>query len=271
MTPVREATFSVASYNIHGCRGAGRKPDPARVAQVIRELECDVVGLQEVDSRNRPQAHSMQLDYLAAEAGMQAVAGATILRHDGDYGNALLTRLPVINVRRHDFSFRRREPRGALDVDLDLHGATARVLVTHLGLNPKERRFQVQKLLELLSMTNGDELAVVLGDINEWLPISRPLRWLHGLLGKPPWQRTFPVWFPLFALDRVWVRPCSAIVRVGVHRSENSRKASDHFPIKACLKIRDTMSLQNAARSDCDAVAVAFPGQIPAERRSRLG
>jgi endonuclease/exonuclease/phosphatase family metal-dependent hydrolase len=29
----------------------------------------------------------------------------------------------------------------------------------------------------------------------------------------------------------------SAIVRVGAHRSEVSRKASDHFPIKAYLSI----------------------------------
>lgn len=228
--------FSVASYNIHKCVGADFRRDPSRVAQVIRELECDVVGLQEVDSRDSPHAHSMQLDYLAAETAMQGIAGATILRHDGDYGNALLTRLPVSEVRRHDFSFRRREPRGALDVDLELNGDTLRVLVTHLGLNPGERRFQVKKLLQLLSHADREQLVVVLGDINEWLPISRPLRWLHGLLGKPPWQRTFPVWLPLLALDRVWVRPKSAIVKIGAHRSQAARRASDHFPIKACLK-----------------------------------
>jgi endonuclease/exonuclease/phosphatase family metal-dependent hydrolase len=234
------ANFSVASYNIHGCKGSDRRREPARVAQVIRELACDVVGLQEVDSRNGPHAHSMQLDYLARETAMQAIAGATILRHDGDYGNALLTRLPVLAVRRHDFTFHKREPRGALDVDLDLKGKTARVLVTHLGLNPKERRFQVQKLMRLLARVEREQLTVVLGDINEWLPISRPLRWLHGLLGKPPWQRTFPVWCPLFALDRVWVRPRSAIVQISSHRSEASRKASDHFPIKACLSMETT-------------------------------
>ncbi|HET6756639.1 MAG TPA: endonuclease/exonuclease/phosphatase family protein [Burkholderiales bacterium] len=229
--------FSVASYNIHQCVGTDFRRDPARVAEVIRELECDVVGLQEVDSRDGPHMHSMQLDYLASETGMQGIAGATILRHEGHYGNAVLTSLPVLDVRRHDFSFLRREPRGALDVDLDLRGRVVRVLVTHLGLNPKERRFQVKKLLHLVAQSDRERLVIVLGDINEWLPISRPLRWLHGLLGKPPWQRTFPVWCPVFALDRVWVKPMSAIVRVGAHRSEVSRKASDHFPIKAYLSI----------------------------------
>ncbi len=65
-----------------------------------------------------------------------------------------------------------------------------------------------------------DQPVVVLGDINEWLPLSRPLRWLHGLLGKPPWQRTFPVWAPMFALDRVWVRPRGSLLSFSVHRTD---------------------------------------------------
>ena len=65
----------------------------------------------------------MQLEYLAAATGMQSVAGTTIIRHDRDYGNALLTRRKILDVRRHDLSFRRFEPRGALEVDLDVAGA----------------------------------------------------------------------------------------------------------------------------------------------------
>jgi endonuclease/exonuclease/phosphatase family metal-dependent hydrolase len=226
----------IASYNIHRCLGLDGRCDPARTAHVIRELDCDIVGLQEVDSRRGAREDSMQLEYLARMTGMQAIPGATILRHDGDYGNALLTRRPVLAVRRHDFSFRKREPRGALDVDLQLGENRVQVIVTHLGLRPAERRFQVKQLLELLLGCAGDHLIVVLGDINEWLPLSRPLRWLHGLLGRPPSQRTFPVWLPVFALDRVWVRPCDALRELRVHRSPLARTASDHYPIKALIE-----------------------------------
>ena len=93
-----------------------------------------------------------------------------------------------------------------------------RVFVMHLGLLPSERRFQMRKVLQILREIPMDQPVVVLGDINEWLPISRPLRWLHGLLGKPPWQRTFPVWAPMFALDRVWVRPRGSLLSFSVHR-----------------------------------------------------
>lgn len=230
-------SFAVASYNIHQCVGTDGRRDAERIAAVIRDLDCDAIGLQEVDSCAGPHADSMQLEYLARATGMGALAGPTILRHDGDYGNALLTRRPVLAVRRHDISFASREPRGALDVDLDIDGHRVRVIVTHLGLRPAERRYQVRLLLKLLHPGEPGEAVVALGDINEWLPIGRPLRWLHGLLGSPPSQRTFPTWFPLFALDRVWVRPRTSLIDVRTHAGAVARVASDHYPLKAIISL----------------------------------
>lgn len=225
----------VGSYNIHRCIGTDGRGDVSRVAAVIKEMGCDTIGLQEVDSRPGVQSDSRQLEFLATATGMQAVAGATIIRHDRDYGNALLTRRKILDVRRHDLSFRRFEPRGALEVDLDVAGQCIRVFVMHLGLLPAERRFQMRKVLEVLRAMPMDQPVVVVGDINEWLPLGRPLRWLHGLLGTPPWQRTFPVYAPMFALDRVWVRPRGSLLQFSVHRSKLSRYASDHFPVKAVV------------------------------------
>jgi endonuclease/exonuclease/phosphatase family metal-dependent hydrolase len=225
----------IGSYNIHRCVGTDRQRNVSRVADVIREMGCDTVGLQEVDSRPGLRSDSMQLEYLATATGMQAVAGSTIIKHDRDYGNALLTRRKILDVRRHDLSYRRYEPRGALEVDIDVAGTCVRVFVLHLGLLPIERRFQMRKVLELLRAMPRDQLVVVLGDVNEWLPIGRPLRWLHSLLGTPPWQRTFPVYAPMFALDRVWVRPRGSLLQFSVHRSKLSRRASDHFPVKAVV------------------------------------
>ena len=229
------ALLRIASYNIHRCIGTDLRRDVARVARVIRELRCDTVGLQEVDSRPGKHSDSMQLEFLASATAMQAVPGATIIRHERHYGNALLTRRKILDVKRHDLSFKRREPRGALEVDLDVEGVAACVFVMHLGLRTAERRFQVQKILELLRAIPMDQPVIVLGDLNEWLPLSRPLRWLHELLGKPPWERSFPVWAPMFALDRVWVRPRGSLLKFGVHRSAAARRASDHYPVKATV------------------------------------
>jgi endonuclease/exonuclease/phosphatase family metal-dependent hydrolase len=223
----------IASYNIHRCVGTDMRCDVERVATVIRELGCDTIGLQEVDSQPSERSDSMQLEYLATATGMQQVAGTTLIRHDREYGNGLLTRRKILDVKRHDLSYGRYEPRGALEVDLDVQGHVIRVFVMHLGLLPSERSYQMRKVLETLRQIPSDQPVVVLGDINEWMPLGRPLRWLHTLLGKPPWQRTFPVWAPMFALDRVWVRPVGSLLDFRVHRSPVARRASDHFPVTA--------------------------------------
>jgi len=233
--PAPHEPLRIGSYNIHKCIGSDGRCNVQRVAQVIGELDCDTVGLQEVDSRPGPHSDSRQLEFLAQATDMQGVAGATIIRHDRSYGNALLTRRKILDVRQHDLSFRRFEPRGALEVDLDVAGNCTRVFVMHLGLLPFERRYQMRIVLKRLREMPVDQPVVVLGDINEWLPISRPLRWLHGLLGTPPRQRSFPVWAPMFALDRVWVRPRGSLLDFRVHRSALSRRASDHFPVRAVV------------------------------------
>ncbi len=216
----------VASYNVHGCRGADGRRDPARIAAVIEETGCDTVGLQEVD---------YDLDAIAARTGMRLVEGLTLLRHDGHFGNALLTRRKVLDVRRVGFTYSRREPRNALDVDLSVEGEKVRIIVTHLGLWPAERRYQVRRILELIRKTPPHERVVVLGDINEWLPLGRPVRWMHGLLGHTPAERSFPSRWPLLALDRVWARPRHALLALKAHRTRLAVGASDHLPVKALI------------------------------------
>ena len=218
----------VASYNVHGCVGTDGKEDASRVAAVIAELGCDTVGLQEVHRE----------ETLASLTGMTLVKGVNHLWHDRHVGNALLTRRRVLAVRHHDFALPRCEPRTALDADLELDGGKVRVIVTHLGLPPAERRYQVKKLLVLIKHTPLHEPVVVLGDINEWLPLGRPLRWMHALLGRSPAERSFPSRWPLFALDRVWVRPRGALVAFGAHRSALAARASDHLPVTAAIALQ---------------------------------
>jgi endonuclease/exonuclease/phosphatase family metal-dependent hydrolase len=95
----------------------------------------------------------------------------------------------------------------------------------------------VKELLLLIKQTPLHERVVVLGDINEWLPLGRPLRWMHALLGHSPSERSFPSRWPLFALDRVWVRPRDALVSFAAHRSALAARASDHLPVKAAIAL----------------------------------
>jgi endonuclease/exonuclease/phosphatase family metal-dependent hydrolase len=226
------ASLRVASYNIHIGIGRDGRFLPQRILGVLRELQADVIALQEVQLG---AGGFDMLAYLAAETGYHALAGPTF-RHpvNGAYGNAVLTRHGVCSVRHIDLSYRRREPRAAIDVALDCGGNSLRVIATHLGLRPAERRAQIKKLL--LAFEQDPAMPTVLaGDLNEWFLWGRPSRWLHAYFKPTPAPNTFPSGRPVFALDRIWIRPRTLLGRLHVHATELSRVASDHLPLVAEL------------------------------------
>ncbi len=228
-TPV---TLTVATYNVHRCVGHDGRHDAGRVLEVLRELDADVIALQELEWQ--PEAARDLLAHFAGTLGSQAIAGPTLLAGTGTYGNAVLTRLPVRAVRRVDLSVSGREPRGALDLTLEAPTSPLRVIATHLGLAPVERRQQIRRILTLLP-TTGDEPVVLMGDLNEWFLWGRPLRWLRTRFGQVPAPATFPARIPIFALDRIWVQPRSLCRSIAAYASTQAREASDHLPLRVTL------------------------------------
>lgn len=226
----------IGSYNVHRCIGTDRRSDPDRIAAVLRELDADIIGLQEVDSAFRIGGGIDQVEYLSAATGLTGIAGPTLRNAQGHYGNALLTHSPVVAVRHLDLSVNGREPRGALDVDLDAGGHRMQVIVTHFGLRGTERRRQARRLLESVS-PETDHPIFLMGDFNEWRPRGGILRILQPHFGWSPFLRTFPSMRPIFALDRIWIRPAGALISVGVHRSPLARVASDHLPLRAVIRL----------------------------------
>lgn len=224
---------TVASYNIHIGIGRDGHFAPHRTASVLQELHADVIALQEVQLGS--PGFNM-FEYLRTGTGLRGIARPTLVHPvHGDYGNALLTRHRIKAVQTVDLAVAGHEPRAALDVSLDCDGAPLRVVATHLGLHPGERREQVRRLLAAIDATADDAPTVLAGDVNEWFLWGRPLRWLHDHFSATPAPRTFPAGRPVFALDRVWVRPRSYLLGVRAHASELSRLASDHLPIVAQL------------------------------------
>ncbi len=85
----------VLSYNIHHGAGIDGRLDLERIARVIQSARPDVVALQEVD---RGVARSKRIDEpaeLARLTGLRAIFERNITYQGGDYGNAVLTGLPV--------------------------------------------------------------------------------------------------------------------------------------------------------------------------------
>jgi endonuclease/exonuclease/phosphatase family metal-dependent hydrolase len=223
----------VATYNVHRAIGTDWRTDPERILGVLREIDADVYALQEVEAHDSGEG---MLAWLGREMGFHAVPGTTLKRHDGHFGNGLLSRCPIRARRIADLSWRGREPRGAIAIDIDCAGRELRVVATHLGLRPAERRDQVSQLLHLFR-ERPDDHSILLGDLNEWFLWGRPLRRLHRHFKATPSLATFPSFMPVLALDRVWTHPRGMLKKLTVHRTPLSRRASDHLPLVATLEL----------------------------------
>ncbi len=228
--------FTVVSYNVHGCVGRDRTRDADRVAAAIRDFGADVVGLQEVDTHSGPGLDSAQMDYLPHATGLNAARGPLLSRHHGHYGNLLLTPHPILAVRHLDLSIGRHEPRGALDCDIQLPDLVLRAVVTHFGLFPRERRLQATRLATHLAATAYEPL-VVMGDLNEWRAQGPGLDALRQILRPQPAPPTFPAFFPLLPLDRIFVSPAQATVAIHTEASPLTRICSDHLPLCATVTL----------------------------------
>lgn len=223
----------VVTWNVHSWIGTDRREDVARIARVLEGLDADVIGLQEVDSRAAHPTQPDPLERIAAQLGMTALAGPNLADDRGEYGNGLLTRLPVATFDRVDLSEIGREPRGAIDATLEHGSAPVRVIVTHFGLDRAERRAQAHRLAaRLQDSPEPGGVRVLLGDLNEWRPWVRPDRRLipdqfdHGFSA-----RSFPARLPILRLDRIFVSPRPDASRLHVEGGALARRASDHLPL----------------------------------------
>jgi endonuclease/exonuclease/phosphatase family metal-dependent hydrolase len=226
---------AVATYNVHRCIGRDGRQDPDRIARVIRETDASIIGLQEIESFQEGERQHHQLTQLVRATGLIAVAGPAMYRPQAHYGNSLLTRQRLLRVQRHDLSVSGREPRGAVEADLEVDGCRIRTIVTHLGLRAAERCLQTRQLLDIVARQPGVP-TIVLGDFNEWLFCGARLSWLRRELGKSRGRRSFPARFPLLALDRVWVTNPGRVLTTRAHRSPLARVASDHLPMTAVVE-----------------------------------
>ncbi len=227
-------SLKLATYNIHRTVGGDGRMDPDRVARVVHELDADVVALQEVGFGY--EVPGALLSDLGETMNAHVIEGATLRDERGHYGNAVLTRIAPTQTQHIDLSVPRREPRGAIELDIEVANSRVQIIATHLGLRPGERRRQTRCLLDRLRDSSVD-VRVLLGDMNEWFLWGRPVRWLHRVFDEAPTPATFPARKPRLALDRLWVTPLSALERVYVHDSELARIASDHLPLVGELRI----------------------------------
>lgn len=225
-------SLRVMTWNIHGGRGPDRRRDLQRVVDLVRRHEPQVIALQEIDSRG--QATPDAFEFLSDALGGNSYATRSIRAPDGDYGHALISRWPMAAASYHDISYKRREPRLAIETILDTPQGPLQLVAAHLGLSFRERLRQAEKLVRIVD--EGPERSVLMGDLNDWIARSAVRRIFDRQFPGHSHLRTFPARRPILALDRVYCRP-----RAMLHRywtDPEARFASDHLPVIADLNLK---------------------------------
>ena len=239
------------SWNIHkGIGGTDGRYSPGRIVEVIKHYQPDVALLQEVDEGCPRSGCDRQVDLLGDVLGLAHRAyGPNVTLTRGWYGNATLSRWPILQQQNVSLTFGPKKPRGALVTDIvaeqDGHHLRVHVVNLHLGLSGVERRWQAHRLLTcpaLSHLTRASRL-ILGGDFNDGSgAVPRLMINSYGLrcvTGRgPAATRTFPAFAPVGALDRVLVRGEVQCVKHFASRLELAREASDHLPVVVELRLR---------------------------------
>jgi endonuclease/exonuclease/phosphatase family metal-dependent hydrolase len=225
---------------------------PARIVEVLREVNADVIALQEVLSIEGGAHEEDQARFIARELGFDYRLGENRQLRGGAYGNVVLSRFPLLAAQNYDLSVRGREERGCLRADVALNGGRVlHVYNAHLGTAFIERRHQARRLLdeEILNRKDFTGARILLGDFNEWT---------HGLASRSlsahfasadirlhlQRRRTYPGVLPLLHLDHIYFDAALELEGAALHRSRTALMASDHLPITADFRLREVGALR---------------------------
>ncbi len=232
--------FRLLTYNIHkGIGGVDRRYSPERIVETIEHYEPDIALLQEVDDGVPRSEHHRQVEMLALGMGFHHHAYQRNVRlKSGYYGNAILSRFPLLQVDTIDLTVPLKKRRQALVVRSRLrcqgHSRTITLANVHLGLAGYERKMQLRRLLDhpLLKHHHVSSPVLVAGDFNDvWGTLGKRVMLPAGFVSSRDSIRTFPATMPLRSLDRVFVRGAIVIHRAFAGHTRLARQASDHLPL----------------------------------------
>ena len=237
----RYVDLRIATYNIHRCRGMDRRTIPSRVAEVIRELNADVVALQEVIGAG--PSGTGQAEEIGAAVGMGWVMHSVRTLRNHQFGNVVLSRLPIVHHGHYELTWRTCEERACQRADLDLgESCKLHIYNVHLGTAVLERRYQAARLAAFVHDHRIKGPKIILGDFNEWLKglATKTLSSLFKCIDISQHlkrKRTYPGLFPVLHLDHIYYEGDVTVRSMELVRTRRALMASDHLPLVADFRI----------------------------------
>jgi endonuclease/exonuclease/phosphatase family metal-dependent hydrolase len=234
----------VLVYNIHAGKDAKGVDNLARVAELVRSTNADIVLLQEVDRGTTRSGKVDQPDVLSKLTGFNIAFGKTLDYQGGDYGIAVLSRWPI----RGDTLIRLPvnppqarsgglyEPRGALRATIEVPGGSLEVVNTHIDASREDfyRRQEMTTILQLAAQRS----TLVGGDLNAE-PGSAVIEMIRGSPVRDAWAEcgtgpglSYPADKPVKRIDYLLVPSGWRCVSGTVIETD----ASDHRPVLFVLQ-----------------------------------
>lgn len=232
-----QSAVRVVAYNIKHGQGMDDRLDLERLAQVLAELDADVITLQEVDDRTERTGGVDQVALLAERLGYRGFHGPHRPYQGGYYGNGVLARLPVRRVVTHPIPPVSGSALAVLEVEVETSsGASLSVVSVHLAGSTEERLAQADAVTGFF--VEEDHPVVLAGDFNGQPagPVLERLRADWRVIPKSGDPFTYPADTPSREIDFVMVRRIDPVEFLE-HHVVPEPLASDHRPIVVTILI----------------------------------
>lgn len=228
-------TVKILTYNIHHGNPPSKpgKIDLEAIAEVIKSVDADIVGIQEVDVNVSRSEHVDQAKRLAELTNTNYFFSKGIDLEKGEYGILILTKHKIAGKRRYDLPMPvKSENRSLAIVDVELaNGKTVSLANTHLDLKEANKIAQATFINEL-----GDLYAhplILVGDLNA-SPVSQPIQILEKYFARNSKDNkpTFPNDGPREEIDYILISKHSKF-KWKKYKVVDAPYPSDHLPLYA--------------------------------------
>ena len=250
--PPKGQSLRVMTYNIYGARATSpaNAADLDAIAEVIRRQNPDFVTLNEVDVfTNRTGKDVHQARDLAEKLGMEWHFSKAIDRDGGEYGDAVLSKYPILETRSYRLPCAAEQPgedRSLCVIRVQIDGKDLYVASTHLDhLSGDASRLVQAAEIRRIRDTELEGDLILCGDLNA-IPSSNVIATMTSFLTNtgPIDQYTFPSDDPSRKIDYIMYAP---IEHFGVQNCQVVSRgdqqvggvdASDHRPVIADIRFQ---------------------------------
>lgn len=233
-------TVRILTYNIHHANPPSKPGiiDIEAIAEVVKSVDADIVGIQEVDVNVSRSEQMDQAKRLAELTNTNYYFSKGIDLEKGEYGILILTKHKIVGQRRYDLPMPvKSENRSLAIVDVELpNGKKISLANTHLDLKEDNKLAQAQFIADLVGQYTHP--LILVGDLNA-APASKPIQLLEQKFERNTKKNgpTYPNVMAKNEIDYIMISKPTKF-RWKSYRVVDESYPSDHLPLYADIVLK---------------------------------